>query len=130
VDGFLALQDADTGQRVADTDAVALQPNEIALTDLPHHQGAHRIDERDARLEQDQWAEVRIPAANRASCVDHRGGAGVDEALGRDAIKILVVDHGDLAREDPPRQVLRPRIDACRTFDWPSTPERASQQPL
>ena len=47
-------------------------------------------------LDQDQRAEVRVPAADRRRGVHHRRDTGVDQPLGRHAVEVLVVDHRDV----------------------------------
>ena len=62
-------------------------------------------------LQQDQRPEVRVPPADRPGGVDHGGHALRHQTLGGDAVEVLVVDDGDLARLDPAQQVLGAPVD-------------------
>jgi hypothetical protein len=121
-DGLLGLQNADRDHSFIHEHAIPLHPHLLSLADLPHDEGPDTVDERDPGLHEDERPEVRVPAADGASCVDHRGDAGRDELLRGDAIEVLVVDDGDLARPDPAKQLLGPGVDAGYAGGRPSTP--------
>ncbi len=56
------------------------------------------VEQRDARLDQDQRTEVRIAPADRRGGVDDRGDPRIHEPFGGHAIQVLVVDHRDVSR--------------------------------
>jgi hypothetical protein len=83
-----------------------------SLADLVHQERADPVEQRDARLDEDQRAEVRIAAADRRRRVDHGGHPRGHEPLGGHTVEVLVVDHGDVAGARTRDQVLRPPVDA------------------
>src|SRR5690606_37249412 len=96
---------------VAVEDLPAVDPYAPPLAQ-PHDVGAEGVDERDARRDQDLGPEVRVPTRDRPRGVEHGRRPPFDEGLGRDAIDVEVVDHGDLAGLEPGREVLGARVDA------------------
>ena len=70
------------------------------------------VDEGDTRSGDEQGADVRVTARQRAGGVDDRGRLHLDQAFGGDAVEVLVIDHRDLAGTEAIQQVLRPAVHA------------------
>ena len=66
-----------------------------------------QVDEVDAGLHQQQRAHVRVAARRRRPAVEHGDDARGDQVLRRDAVQVVVVDDGDLARDQPLDEQLR-----------------------
>ncbi len=107
----MALEDAHRGEPVAHEDAIARQPQDLALPHLRHEERPDAVDQRDSRFDQDQRPEVRIPAADRRGGIDHRRHAGGHQAFCRHSVEILVIDHGDVPGLGPGHEVLGASID-------------------
>jgi hypothetical protein len=67
---------------------------------------AHAVEHGHAGGGQQEGAGVRVPPGDARGGVDHRHDAGGDQALGGDGVEVLVVDDGDLTRDDALGQVL------------------------
>ena len=122
----MALLDPHGSEALPDEQPVARQSDDVTLAHLGHQQGADPVDQRDAGLDQDQGPQVRVPAADRRRGVDDRRDPGVDQTLGRHAIEVLVVDHGDVSRLGPGHQVLRPPVDASDARVTPASARPAA----
>ena len=71
-----------------------------------HDRGAHVVDEDHAGPHESHRPAVRVPTADRRGGVDHGRHAGVDQAVGGDAVDVGVVDDGDVARLQALDEVL------------------------
>ena len=101
---------------VAGVDGAVDDAQPVALGDR-HDVGAEVVDQRDARLDEDLRAEVRVAAGRRAGGVEHGGGLAGDERLGGDPVEVQVVDDRDVAGSQPLGEVLGPGVDAGRAGD-------------
>ena len=110
VEGFLGLQHALGDDRVALVEDVAVEPHQGAVGDPAQHLAADVVDQRDARLEQQPGAEVGVPAGDRPGGVDDGRGTGGDQLVGRHAVQVGVVDHGDVAGREALDQNLGPQV--------------------
>ena len=85
---------------------VVLNLDEVPITEGIEEVLAHDLDERDARLREQQRAHVRIGPGGRHRAVDHRGDTAAHEVLAGHAVEIAVVDDGDLPGLEALHQVL------------------------
>jgi hypothetical protein len=99
---------------VADVERVAVQPDALPLLDPVEYLGADVVDQRDARLDQEQRAAVRVPAADALGHVDHRADAAADERVRPGQVEVFVVDDGDVSGAQPVGQVLGPAVQPSR----------------
>ena len=110
----------DTQHPSLDQDAVgpdhgaAADRHRVAVGELLEQRRVHRVDERDARAGQDQRPRVRIAAAGRRRDVHDRLHAALDEILGRHAVEVGVIDHGNVLRRQPADEVLRAPAESRR----------------
>ena len=74
-----------------------------------------RVEQRDTSPHDPDRAPVRVAPRDRLRRVDDRGDAGLDQAVGGDAIEVDVVDHRDVAGHEPPDHVFRAPVDLHRT---------------
>ena len=86
------------------------------------------IEQRDARLDQDQRSEVRIAAADRRRRVHDGGHARIHQPFGGHAIEVLVVDHRDVSRPRTRDEVLRATVDT-RDAGLAPSPVRPAARP-
>jgi hypothetical protein len=97
---------------VAEVQRLLVQPDHRAVGDLDHHVRAAPINDRDARVEQQLRAEVRVPAGDAHRGVDDRRDLPPDQLLGADPVQVGMIDDGDLARIEPTGDDLRPAVHA------------------
>jgi hypothetical protein len=89
----------------------------LAVPDVLEQVGADVIDERDARVEQQLRAHVRVAPADAHRGVDHRGDLVLDERLRADPVQVGVVDDGDVAGAQPLGEVLGALVHPRRRRD-------------
>jgi hypothetical protein len=102
---------------VASDHGAAADGHGVAVGELLEQRGVHRVHERDAGTGQDQRPGVRVAAAGRGRDVDHCLHAALDEVLGRHAVEVGVVDHGNVLRRQPADEVLRAPAESRRPLD-------------
>ena len=74
-----------------------LRPSPTRREEVAPARGLSLVDHRDAGVDEDLGAAVGEPAGDHLRTVDHRHHAGLDERLGRRAVEVDLVEHGDVA---------------------------------
>src|SRR5262245_22990452 len=116
---FHALLDLVEFEQLAGRELLAAAPqgvvadlDEVTLTHRIHDVEADRVEQRDAGLHDPNRSAVGIAAGDRLARVDAGADAGRDKTFCGDAIDVAMVEHRDLARSEPPYEVLRAAVDA------------------
>ena len=117
LDVVLSQQRADRELLVTPPQRAVAQLDDVAVAYRVHDPGPDGVEQRHTRARNLYRPLVRIAPADRLGRVDDSNRAGVDEAVGRDAIDVLVVDDRDLAPFESLGEVLRPESDARDTDD-------------
>ena len=114
---------------------VVAELDHFAVSKGVHHRSADGVEQWYPRRDDAFRTAVRIPPRDRTVGVHDGRYARGEQALGRDAIEVAVVDDRDLAPPDPLGQVLGPRADPRHTHDprrrWAlPPPEQAHRVPF
>ena len=80
--------------------------DDVAVVHRLHHRAADRVEQRHVRGHDPFRPAVRVAARDRVVGVHDRDHARREQALGRDAIEVAVVDDRDLAPPDPRGEIL------------------------
>jgi hypothetical protein len=96
---------------------LAVESHLIAFGDAGEHLAAGVVHQRDAGLDQEPRAEVRVPAGARLGRVDDGGDLAGDELVRAHPVQVGVVDDRDVARAQPLHQLLGPLVHARHADD-------------
>ena len=102
---------------LAPPQVVADEAQLLPLVDEVDDLGPDVVDERDARLGDEQRPDVGVATGERRRSVDDRRRSGPDQVLGRHPVDVGVVDHGDVTGAEPLHQFLRPAVGAGGAHD-------------
>ena len=94
-----------------------LDAHDVAFVHAIHAVDTDVVEEDDPRADDADGPPVRVTPRDRRRAVHHRDHAGFDEAVGRDAVEIAVVDDRDVARLQARDHVLRAPVDPRRALD-------------
>ena len=95
-------------------EAGAANREALAVRELLEQIGVLDVDQADAAAHELQRAGVRVAAGLRRGDVDDDAHTGLDQLLGRDAVEVGVIDHGDVVGAEPADELLRPLAEARR----------------
>src|SRR5580693_7179269 len=82
-----------------------------AVGDPGQHLRADVVDDRDPRVEEEPWTQVRVPPGDRLRGVHHGGDPAGDQLVGGHAVQVGVVDDRDVTWLEPAHQDLGLEVD-------------------
>jgi hypothetical protein len=93
-----------------DQQGVAVDGDLIAVAHVPEGVLADRVQQRDARLDQQLRPEIRIPPRDGGLRVDYGPHARRHQRLGGNPVQVDMVDEGDVAGPQPADESLGPAV--------------------
>jgi hypothetical protein len=110
-DAFLRLLDPGRDLALPDVDDAVEQAQLRTVLDGPKELTADRVDQQDARAQQDFGAQVGKPARNRRRRVDHGRDFRFHQCVRSGPIEVELVEHHDVTGAQPSQQLTGTPVD-------------------